>query len=173
MRSREGEFDQTHIPRAAKVLSCRRALAVMLKHHGYMPPEPGASPQALRIRSEIVVHAKSAVAACAERRRQERLERRRECAARRRARAAIDKAARISLADLITAVASFHGAPIADIMRRHSVVDRGSPHALAVAEIAYRAYHAGYRLGDIGRALGGRDHTTVRHQISLHVSVPA
>ncbi|PPE78287.1 hypothetical protein C3941_19680 [Kaistia algarum] len=164
----EGEFDRTHIPRAAKFLSCRRALAVLLKHHGYIQPEAGASPQAIMIRNRIADAVRRVGSSDDEVRHQQRLAARRDRDRLRRARQRIEKGAPATIEDMIATVTSAHGIAIDDVMRRHTFADRDSPQARALAEICYRAKAAGYALPAIGKALGGRHHTTIIYQASRH-----
>lgn len=66
--------------------------------------------------------------------------------------------------DILLSVAIEHGLTVADL--------KGSSHSrpavIARHEACYRLYKAGLSTTQIGRALGGRDHTTALHGIRRH-----
>lgn len=141
------------ISRTAKILANRRALALLLKHHGDRPPEAGCSAEAIAIRAQLRDRAG------------------RNGARRQPARpltAPVDQTiAKAGIEAIVDAVAGQYGIARDALLASHVHMSPGALETRAFQEVCWHALKAGASVSSVARVLG-RDRASVRYSARRH-----
>lgn len=136
--------------RAAKIVANRRALALLLKHHGNRPPEAGCSAEALAIRAQLLHRGGAG----------------RSGGGRRTARPAMPATdrtlAKAGIEEIADRVAARYGVSRSEMVASHVHMSTGADATRAFQEACWRAIDAGASVSAVARVLG-RDRAAIRY----------